>query len=148
MSAIVQLRSLLGLFALCFALALGTAACGDDDEETPPDEGKGESGKGGSSSKGGTGGNAGSGDGGVVEAGKGGSGGSSSAGKGGSSGKGGSGGSGEPVDRSCDDEDPPTTTEGFLNRDCGSDCEPFDNEDRIEHAGYAPDKALDDLPDP
>ena len=60
----------------------------------------------------------------------------------------GNGGSDEPVDRSCEQEPAPTTTEGFLNRDCGSDCEPFDNADRIAHAGYAPDQAIDELPDP
>jgi hypothetical protein len=114
----LKLTSLaLGLYAL-----LGAAACSDDDSSDALDSGA----EGGRVSRAGSGGKGGQG-------GKGGEGtsdaGGSEAGKGGVGGQGGKGGSGDGDDECFDGE--PEETEQFLNRCTDSECQPFDNAERL-----------------
>lgn len=104
----LKLTSLaLGLCAL-----LGSAACGDDETTDSPDSGA----EGGRVSRAGSGG-------------KGGSGGKDVADDAGAP-EGGKGGSGSSGDGECFDGEP-KKTEDFLNRCTDSECEPFDNAERL-----------------
>jgi hypothetical protein len=99
------------------------AACGDDEETGPGNSGaSGGDGDGdGDSGSGGDSGNGGDGDG------------DGDSGSGGDSGNGGDGdGDGDGDVEACLDAEEPTTNEEILNRPCPpTECEPFDNEDRL-----------------
>jgi|GEM_PF-6357704 hypothetical protein len=108
----------LASWALGLCVLLGATAC-DDESTDSPDSGAeggrvsraGSGGKGGAGGKGGESGDAGSKD------------------EGGSGGKGGAGGSGSGDDECFDGE--PEEVEQFLNRCTDSECEAFDNAERL-----------------
>ena len=143
-----RMRTFHGLLLTVTLSAFALVACGDDDDEaTPPEQqdggdstdNGGRGGKGGGKAGNGSAGSGSeAGDGGVTDGGSddpaageggGGTGGSDSAGNGGESGS----------EASCID-DPEEGTD-FLNRCSESQCEPFDNEDRVP-------RLAEGLPDP